>query len=248
MLKEQIPHLVAWLQAKVRESHTKGLVVGLSGGIDSAVAAALMKKAFPEHSLGIIIPIKSHSQDAADAKLVAEQLGLTHYEVDLSEEHDSILATSVNQLNNFAAVDSNLRMADANLRARLRMTAVYTAANLLNYLVIGTDNKAEYYTGYFTKYGDGACDILPLADFTKHEIKELAKYLEIPEQIINKPPSAGLWEGQVDEDELGTTYYYIDAYLNGEQIPASEQEIIEKLHTRTEHKRNTPPIYKKTAI
>ena len=108
---------------------------------------------------------------------MAEQLGLTHYEVDLSEEHDSILATSVNQLNNFAAVDSNLRMADANLRARLRMTAVYTAANLLNYLVVGTDNKAEYYTGYFTKYGDGACDILPLADFTKHEIKELAKYL-----------------------------------------------------------------------
>lgn len=245
MLQEQISGIVSWLQEKVKESHTKGLVVGLSGGIDSAVVAALIKKAFPDNSLGIILPIKSLAQDAEDAYLVAEQIGLNHYEIDLTPEHESILSTSLTQLQALTTEQQNLRLTDANLRARLRIVTVYAAANMLNYLVVGTDNKAEYYTGYFTKYGDGACDILPLADFTKHEVKELARLLNIPEHIITKPPSAGLWEGQTDEEELGTTYYYIDSYLKGEEIPLEEKKIIERLHRNTEHKRTVPPIYKR---
>ncbi len=241
-IQQEIPEVVQWLQQKVLEANVQGLVVGLSGGIDSAVAAALMKLAFPDNSLAIILPIKSNPQDAKDAYQVAKAINITHYQLDLTPEHTSILAASLEQL---AVIRPQMqtKMVDANLRARLRMSTIYAAANALNYLVVGTDNKAEVYTGYFTKYGDGGCDILPLADFTKGEITALARALHIPDSIINKPPSAGLWKGQTDEEEIGTTYQYIDAHLNGETIPERDLAIIKRLHQLSTHKRTMPPAY-----
>lgn len=247
MLNREIDKIVGWLQEQVYAANAKGLVVGVSGGIDSAVAAALIKRAFPDASLGLILPISSNPQDVIDARLVVQTVNLTAVELDLTSEHQSILAKVLDGINNHhPAVELNQRMADANLRARLRMCALYTAANALNYLVVGTDNKAEYYTGYFTKYGDGACDLLPLVDFTKGEIYALAQSLGIPEPIIVRQPSAGLWPGQTDEGEMGTTYALIDAFLNGQQIPDPDREIIERMHERSKHKRTLPAAYRRS--
>lgn len=247
MLNREIDKIVSWLQEQVYAANAKGLVVGVSGGIDSAVAAALIKRAFPDASLGLILPISSNPQDVIDARLVVQTVNLTAVELDLTSEHQSILAKVLDGINNHhPVVELNQRMADANLRARLRMCALYTAANALNYLVVGTDNKAEYYTGYFTKYGDGACDLLPLVDFTKGEIYALAQSLGIPEPIIVRQPSAGLWPGQTDEGEMGTTYALIDAFLNGQQIPDPDREIIERMHERSKHKRTLPAAYRRS--
>ena len=120
------------------------------------------------------------------------------------------------------------------------MSTLYGVANNLSYLVAGTDNEAELLTGYFTKYGDGGVDILPIANLKKREVFQMAKYLGVPDSIINKAPSAGLWDGQTDEIEMGTTYDLIDDYLEGKEIPENDKEIIERLHKRSEHKRQMP--------
>lgn len=245
-MKREIENIVLWLQQKVTEANAQGLAVGLSGGLDSAVVAALIKKAYPNNSLGIIIPINSHSQDATDAKTLVESIDLTSYEIDLTQEHEAILSKSLTYIQAATNMAINNRSADSNLRARLRMSAVYTAANALNYLVVGTDNKAEAYTGYFTKYGDGGVDIQPLGEYTKAEVRAMARVLEVPEEIVAKPPSAGLWVGQTDEQEMGTSYDHIDAYLKGEPVPEKDHQIIERLHRITEHKRQMPPIYQRT--
>ncbi len=118
-----------------------------------------------------------------------------------------------------------------------------TVANNLGYLVVGTDNAAEVHTGYFTKYGDGGVDLIPIANLTKREVYEWAKVLGVHEDVINRAPSAGLWEGQTDEKEMGTTYDMIDAVVEGklDEVPAKDQEIIARLHRISEHKRNMPP-------
>lgn len=242
-LTHEIPQVVNWLRSKVEEAHATGLVVGISGGIDSAVCAALAKRAFPESSLGIILPIHSEREDTEDGTLVAETVGITHYTIDLGDEHLSMLKKSFDKLGEVSP--QTRQLTDANLRARLRMTAIYTAANALNYLVIGTDNAAEVYTGYFTKFGDGACDIMPLAEFSKGEVRQLALELNVPQKIVDKKPSAGLWHGQTDENEMGTTYDYIDAHLAGKPIPDNHRAIIEQLHARSHHKRTVPAQFKR---
>ncbi|MBA4537178.1 NAD(+) synthase [Bacillus aquiflavi] len=242
-MKEAISELVNWLRIKVNEAGAKGAVVGLSGGIDSAVVAHLIKRAFPNHSLGVIMPCKSHSTDQEDAMKVVESSGIDFHLIDLTSAHNilfSEIETKLKAKNEWN--EKMVKIGDANTRARLRMTTLYTIANNYGYLVIGTDNAAEWYTGYFTKYGDGGVDLLPLVHFTKGEVKELAKTLHVPESVINKPPSAGLWEGQTDENEMGITYEMIDRYLRGEEIPETDREIIEKLHERSEHKRKIAAI------
>ena len=239
VLEKKIDLLVSWLQDKVREAKVDGLVVGLSGGIDSSVVAHLIQRACPETSVAVIMPICSNKQDAIDAMKVVESSGIRHFIIDLSQAHDALLNTVDGALKDADAyVEDRARLGDANTRARLRMTTLYHVANNFRCLVVGTDNKAEWHTGYFTKYGDGGVDLVPLVHLTKSEVREMAKILGVHREIIEKAPSAGLWEGQTDENEMGTTYHMIDRFLNGETIPEKDQAIIDAHHARSEHKRN----------
>ena len=225
--------LVEWLAENVKSAGAKGLVFGLSGGIDSAVVAGLSKLAFPDTSLGAIMPCHSNPTDKEDALLVANAIGLQTQEVDLTEPFDYLVAkTGVN-------ADT---MAAHNLKPRLRSSTLGLIGQSLGYLVAGGSNLAEWYTGYFTKYGDSAVDLLPLARLTKSEVYQLAKVLKIPEKIITKAPSAGLWQGQTDEEEMGIKYADLDKYLTD---GTGEEEIIariEALHKRSAHKRQMPPM------
>lgn len=240
MIERRIEKTVAWIREIVGVSKTEGILVGLSGGIDSAVVGFLIKKAFPENSLGVILPCKSSPKDAEDAKALAEASGLDYFTVDLTEVQGQLLKNTLTAMGDHKK-DSLMRLTDANLRARMRMSTLYAVANANNYLVAGTDNAAEVYTGYFTKYGDGGVDLLPIASLTKREVYEWARHLGVPQCILDRAPSAGLWEGQTDELEMGTTYDRIDDHIEGKPIPEKDLKIIENLHTRTEHKRTMPP-------
>ncbi|RKQ37901.1 NAD(+) synthase [Oceanobacillus halophilus] len=245
-MKKQIEEVINWLQQQLKETGAKGFVVGVSGGIDSAVVANLIKRAAPENSLGVLLPIYTKPEHMVDGQKVIEKSGIDSLTLDLTETHEVMYSHIKNQVKEQNAFNETTdQLAGANLRARLRMSALYTVATNYNYLVVGTDNAAEWYTGYFTKYGDGGVDILPLVDFTKSEVREMAKYLDVPETVITKAPSADLWEDQTDEKEMGTTYDKIDAYLKGEQVPEKDKEIIERLHQRSAHKRNALPQFRR---
>ncbi len=236
-LEQRISKTIEWIQAQVNNAGLKGVIVGLSGGIDSALASCLMKEAFPNNSLAVILPIKSSQSSITDAQALAQKIKIDTMTIDLTEHHERLLNHIVKEAGNN---EKMLRITDANLRARLRMVTIYSIASLYNYMVIGTDNAAEIYTGYFTKFGDGGCDIMPLAPLLKSEVYEWAKYMGVPNSLIEKAPSADLWENQTDEQEMGTTYKMIDSHLQGIEIPEKDKLIIEGLHKRSEHKRHTP--------
>lgn len=245
-VEKQVDLIVQWLRDQVKQAGVNGLVVGISGGLDSAVVSHLIQRAFPDNSLGVLLPIYTSDSNLDDAKQVVESSGIKSMTVDLTETHKimySEIKDSLNESNTF--IEENDKLAGANLRARLRMSTLYALATNYNYMVVGTDNAAEWYTGYFTKYGDGGADILPLVEFTKQEVRDLASYLGVPSHIVKKKPSADLWEGQTDEDEMGTSYDTIDAYLKGEQIPEHDKEIIESLHKKSAHKREALPQFKR---
>lgn len=231
-LEEYVDYLVEFLKEKKEETGANGFVVGLSGGIDSALVAALIKKACPDDCCAIIIPIHSDKKDLSDALEVAESLHIPFEIVDLSASYDMI-ASAIGEKNK----EYN-SLAYANTKVRLRMTTLYAVAQLKGYLVVGTDNACEYYTGYFTKHGDGAYDILPTRYLVKEEVRKAARYLGISEKIINKTPTAGLINGVTDELEMGVKYDELDAYLLGKEISESSKKRIEHLHKVSEHKRN----------
>lgn len=234
MRDDVIHKIVQWLKDELNVTKTKGFVLGLSGGLDSAVCAALTKKV-TDDCLGLILPIESDVHDLDDASEIATVISLKTQYIDLTSVYNSLIEF---------LPDSN-QVALGNIKARLRMVVLYYYANLNNYLVCGTGNKTELALGYFTKYGDGASDILPLGDLYKYEVRDLATALDIPEAIIKKTPSAGLWKGQTDEEEIGYSYDELDSALREIQSGKIESSIAEKLKSMidtNEHKRNPPKI------
>ncbi|MFZ5943308.1 MAG: NAD(+) synthase [Bacillota bacterium] len=240
-MRNKINQTVDWLEEKVAKAGGKGLLVGVSGGVDSALCSFLIKKAFPENSLGIILPCDSNPQDREDGLKVVKTCGLEYLEIKLCDVHADLYSNIEKSISLLNKDNINLKLARANLKARLRMSTLYGVANALNYLVVGTDNAAETFTGYFTKYGDGGVDILPITNLNKREVRKWAEVIGVPKEIIEKAPSAGLWIDQTDEKEMGTTYEMIDDYLEGKEIPEKDRLIIERLHRVSQHKRELPP-------
>ncbi len=233
--------ITGWLKEKVTAAGASGTVVGLSGGLDSAVAAALCKRAFPDSTLGVIMPIQSDPLDAALARELAVSLNLDVREIDLGPIWEALLNILEKAVPVTDDDDPALRLARANVKPRLRMISLYYFAARMNALVIGTDNLSELTIGYFTKYGDGGVDLMPLANLTKGEVRELAVYLGVPSSIIARKPTAGLWHGQTDEEEMGFSYDVIDHYLLTGEGPAEVADYIETMRRRSAHKRETPP-------
>ena len=234
-VEKVIDELVLWLQEKVKSAHGKGLVFGLSGGIDSAVVAALAKKAFPDNSLGIMMPCHSDKKDEEHGVLVAETLNLETKKVDLTNSFDTL----VEEFNE----ESQNKLAISNVKPRLRMTTLYYFGQNKNYLVVGSTNKSEFTVGYFTKHADSGVDLMPLASFVKEEIRELARALNIPNIVIDKPPTAGLWTNQTDEDEMGFSYDILDNYIKTGKGPEDIVEKIERMNRNSQHKRVYPEIF-----
>ena len=237
----RIKQTVDWLRERVTEAKAKGLVVGISGGVDSAVVAGLCSRAFPENCIGVIMPSQSDPDDKEDALWIAEGFELRTIEVNLGGAHTQIMGQVKKDLESHGCKLEGEKISQGNLKARLRMSTLYSVANALNYMVVGTDNAPESYTGYFTKYGDGGVDLLPISSLTKAEVRAWARMLGLPMRIATRVPTAGLWEGQTDEAELGLTYDQIDRYLLGEKVSSEVQERVETLHRQSEHKRHLPP-------
>jgi len=226
-----------WLCDRLKDAHADGFILGLSGGIDSSVLAALGREVLGRDKvLGVIMPCRSIPEDEADARLLAEAVDVDFIRVDLTEVFDSMLKNIGGELNS---------LVQSNMKARLRMVTLYAVAQSKNFLVCGTSNKSEYETGYFTKFGDSGVDLMPLADFLKRDIRELAKILGVPEKIITKAPSAGLYEGQTDEGDMGFSYDILDEYLATGTIDDEKARArIDVMRRRSEHKRKPIPIFK----
>lgn len=243
-MKEYIQTLLDWLEEELKYRNAETFVFGVSGGVDSAVIAFLLAKRFKTESLGLMMPSHSNPNDLNDAKLVMEAAGLKYHVVDLTETHNTLMAAIGK---NYAEIgdEAKNRVIIGNTSARLRMTTLYTIAQTQNALVVGTDNAVEWYTGYFTKFGDGGVDINPLIHLDKDEVYEMAKLLGVPDSIIHKAPSAGLWESQTDEDEMGTTYKMMNRHLKGLEVPEKDREVIAYWHERSHHKRAMPRVPEK---
>jgi len=239
MNSEQLAEkLVLWIRDKVLAAGCKGVVLGLSGGMDSSVAAVLCHRAFPQSTLAVIMPCYSTEEDIEHTRAVADQFSLPTKTVVLDAAYDTLLKV----LPNDRVAPDVSRVAKANIKARLRMLTLYYFANQLKYMVVGAGNRDELSLGYFTKYGDGGVDIQPLGNMLKGQVRELAQFLGIPQPIINKPPSAGLWEGQTDEGELGLSYDELDRYLATGEASAELKKRIESMIAASQHKRQPPPV------
>lgn len=234
-IEEDIEKRCSFIKDYLKKANAKGIIIGISGGIDSAVTAALAIKAIgQENVLGVWMPAYSDPIHAKDAKSLVDAIGLNLITVDIGESYDKLVKEieQAEQLND---------LAKGNTKARLRMTTLYALAGQKNYLVTDTCNYSEIYVGYMTKGGDGLADFNPIGSLTKHQIWILAEYFDIPQEIINKPPSADLWVGQTDEQEMGFTYEALDRYLLTGQGEQHIIEKIERLHRISEHKREPMP-------
>jgi NAD+ synthase len=246
--------IAEWMKDQVAAAGCRGIAVGLSGGIDSAVVIGLAAMAVPGRVVGVLMPCHSDPMDEAHGRLAADHFGVEAIRMDLAPAYDRFVGDLRDALDRLPReqhpiapadeVDVRARLPLANVKPRLRMATLYFVANALNYLVAGTGNRSELTIGYFTKYGDGGVDILPIGRRLKSEVRAIARELNVPEPIIEKPPSAGLWVGQTDEDEMGFTYADLESYLmNGPGAVSPALGLrIERLARASDHKRALPPM------
>ncbi len=248
---KEIENICKWIKNYVQKSGAKGIVIGLSGGIDSSITGYLCTKALSkENILSIYMPCYSSPDSGIDAKLLANNLKIKYIEIPIITIYNETLSVL-----NLKKENKNYNLIQANLKARIRMNVLYANSNALNYLVCGTGNKSELDISYFTKFGDGAVDIEPLGNYYKTEIYNMAKLMpEIPESIILKPPSADLWDSQTDEKELGFTYKFLDRTLKAiqsgdnkllDQINIKKLNKIQNMIKSAIHKNNIPPRYER---
>jgi NAD+ synthase len=232
--------LTQWLESKVQGAGARGVVFGLSGGVDSAVVGALACRACGDNVLGIIMPCESSVQDMLDGQLVARALSIPYIMVELDDAYQLL----ARQYEAFLKLEDEeqARRTKANIKPRLRMTTLYYFAQARGYLVLGCSNRSELTTGYFTKYGDGGVDLMPIGGLVKHQVWDLARHLGVPDSVIAKAPSAGLYEEQTDEDEMGFSYGELDSYLLTGEASEEVSRKIEKMRRVSEHKRHLPPI------
>jgi len=241
--------ITRFIKDYVEKAKAKGIVLGLSGGLDSSTVAALSAKAIGGNKvLGLMLPEKEtyNRKDIEHAKLVAENFGLKTEIIDITTVLETIKKT-------IPIFDDEDKLSKGNLKARTRMLYLYYYANKLNLLVCGSSDKSETMIGYFTKWGDVAADISPIMDLYKTQVQKLAGYMGIPKEIIEKPPSPTLWPGQTAEGELGIKYETLDLILYGLEHFMKTEEIAEQLSLpidmvekvkarwrRMEHKRRMP--------
>ncbi len=235
---ELVQKLTSWLSEMVLAAGGKGVVLGMSGGVDSSVAAVLCKRAFAETTLGVIMPCHSSDIDREHAELVAAKFHIPVKVVVLDEVFDVLIKALQDGVHDAATK----RRAENNIKPRLRMVTLYYFANRLGYLVVGASNRSELSVGYFTKHGDGGSDLMPLGNLVKSQVRDLARYLDIPAEIIDKPPSAGLWEGQTDEGELGLSYSELDRYLITGEAERKVKGEIDFMMNKSTHKCCLPPV------
>ncbi len=230
---------IQFIRQALADAHADGILFGNSGGKDSALVGILCKLAC-ENTEGIIMPCSSKRNftiDKDDGMEVANQFGIKTRVLDLTAQKELAME-------NLSAIATLSDAAIANIAPRLRMISLYAVAASENRLVAGTGNASEFYMGYFTKWGDGAYDLNPIADVTATEIFEFLRYLKAPEAVITKAPSAGLFEGQTDEEDMGVTYAAIDKYITTGQANEKDKAIIDRYHARSDHKRRDPLRYK----
>lgn len=235
-LKEYLLIIEKFVKDYLIDNKMDKYVLGLSGGVDSSLVAAITRKAVGKDKLVCVaMPIESNKEDLNDAIEVAKQLDLNLITIDGTK----IYRQEVKQFKKQGIILDTATL--SNLKVRIRMTILYALAQKERALVIGTDNADERYTGYFTKYGDGAVDLLPIAHLLKHEVVEACKIYGLSDRLAERVPTAGLFEGQTDEGEMKVKYADLDAYLLGKEIDKDSKDRIEHLHKISEHKRAPIP-------
>jgi NAD+ synthase len=246
----QAERIASWMRRALASAGARGFVVGLSGGLDSAVVARIAQLAAPGAVLGVVLPCHSDPRDESDAEMLAKHFSIPTTPIDLARSYDALVASLNHGIQSIpsdlrdhpSTAPAGERSALANIKARLRMTTLYALANTLDYLVAGTGNRSEIAVGYFTKYGDGGADLFPIGHLVKREVVALARDLNVPSSVIDRVPSAGFWPGQTDEDDLGFSYAALERYLDeGPQgvAPALAMRI-DRMMRSTEHKRKMP--------
>ncbi len=235
-VKAEIEKIRDFLVEYAKMAGADGYVLGISGGLDSSVLFKILEST-DLNIVAIMMPINSMVDDEKDAKELISGTDKDILKIDLSSVYEEMLKV---------LPPSKHSLSYANIKPRLRMTTLYQVAQSRNLLVAGASNKSEYMTGYFTKHGDSGVDVLPLVDYYKHEIYEMGRFLNLPNNILKKPPSAGLFKGQTDEDEIGLSYDEIDSGLsdleNGN--PKKNNKLLGMV-LKSEHKRHVPKKYER---
>ncbi len=232
--RQELEKRCEYIRRTVESAHADGVVFGNSGGKDCALVGILCRAALSENFkvVSVMLPCESRrnfESDLSDAKKVCDKFGIENYTIDITDSK-KLMEKGVLEVCDLTPAGKN------NIAPRLRMTTLYTIGASLNLLVAGTGNKCERYMGYFTKWGDGACDFNPISDLFVSEVYEFLEYLGCPREIIEKAPSAGLFEGQTDESEMGVSYAEIEKYIRGEEVSEKSAAVIERYHSRSRHK------------